>query len=288
MAITRRRVMQLSAGGALALAVGGRAALAGDDPVAAVRDNALGYFGGRGYGEAPPLGMLTGAEFNGGLRYDESRAEPPSEPAMAVQPSARIEDIPQRTRPGVLAGFTIFGLSRPAPADPAAFFTEVLDFLVEERRLDPKRMLFVSTERFRPLVDQIERVDAGQVFERDMAEAMAAGDGSGYFAPAGHPQAPKMLSVGVHYRLPGAAAGGEVAYPPQDHIEIAEIGIAPPEGAHDASLGAGIGLERVAMAEGEAVPDFEETRLNLLRIIEEEARRTGKDLPPGYTMFASL
>jgi hypothetical protein len=42
------------------------------------------------------------------------------------------------------------------------------------------------------------------------------------------------------------------------------------------------------MAEGEAIPDFEETRLNLLRIIEDEARRTGKDLPPGYTMFASL
>ena len=42
------------------------------------------------------------------------------------------------------------------------------------------------------------------------------------------------------------------------------------------------------MAEGETVPDFEETRLNLLRVIEDEARRTGKDLPPGYTMFASL
>jgi hypothetical protein len=42
------------------------------------------------------------------------------------------------------------------------------------------------------------------------------------------------------------------------------------------------------MAEGTAVPDFEETRLNLLRVIEDEARRTGKELPPGYAMFAAL
>lgn len=51
---------------------------------------------------------------------------------------------------------------------------------------------------------------------------------------------------------------------------------------------AGIGLERVAIAEDKPIPDFEESRLNLLRIIEDEARREGKPLPPGYAMFASL
>lgn len=52
--------------------------------------------------------------------------------------------------------------------------------------------------------------------------------------------------------------------------------------------GAGLGLERLALAEGAPVPDFEESRLNLLRLIEDEAERTGKPLPDGYAMFASL
>ena len=42
------------------------------------------------------------------------------------------------------------------------------------------------------------------------------------------------------------------------------------------------------MAEGADVPDFNESRLNLLRLIEDEAARTGKPLPDGYTKFASL
>ncbi len=119
-------------------------------------------------------------------------------------------------------------------------------------------------------------------------KAKAEGDGSGFFAPKGHPYAPQEATVGIYYRLPDARSGAELSYPPEDHIEVAEVGIAPFGGDPNRPQGAGIGMERVAMAEGEAIPDFEETRLNLLRIIEDEARRTGKDLPPGYTMFASL
>ncbi len=288
MDLTRRRLMQLSAGGALALTADAHAALAAADPVDAVRANALRFFSGRGFTEASPLGMLTGAEFNGGLRYDETQPGPLVGPAMTVQTAARIGDIEERTRPGVLAVFTIFGISHPQPVEPTLHVAGIVDFLIDERRLDRDRLLFVSTERFRPLVDRLDRVDAAQVLERSFDEALAIGDGSGVFAPAGHPLAPRTASVGVYYRLPGTAKGGAVAYPPQGHIEIAEIGIASLEGDHHAPLDAAIGLERVAMAEGNAVPDFEETRLNLLRVIEDEARRTGKDLPPGYTMFAAL
>jgi hypothetical protein len=79
-----------------------------------------------------------------------------------------------------------------------------------------------------------------------------------------------------------------LSYPPEGYLDIAEVGIAPFGGDPGRPLFAGLGLERIAMAEGEEVSDFGETRLNLLRVIEDEAKRTGKGLPPGYTMFASL
>ncbi len=286
MALTRRRMVQLSAAGAVAVATGIRTAAAGsatDD----VRANALRFFGARGFVEKPPLSMLTDAAFNGGLRYDETRPEPVAIPAVSVQPAARVDDIAERSRPGVLASFTIFGVARPGPAEPGAMLSDVMGFLLSERKLDLDRMLFVSTSHFRPLIGRLEGVTAERFLERPMDEARAAGDGSGFFAPAGHPDRPDYATVGVYYRVPGAS-GVPTSYPPEDHIEIAEVGIVPSGGDPDAPQIGGFGIERVAMAEGENVPNFEETRLNLLRIIEDEAERTGKELPPGYRMFASL
>jgi hypothetical protein len=288
MDLTRRRVIHLSAAGAAVLTVGSRFALAASAPADDVRDNALRYFGGHGFAETPPLEMITDSAFNGGLRYDETTPNPPSAPTVTVQTAARVDDIAERERPGVLAAFTIFGIALPGTAKPGLLLSSVMDFLMTERKLDPGRILLVSTEYFRPLVDQVDGIDAYRMFERSAEEAKAAGDGSGFFAPKGHPYAPQEATVGIYYRLPDAEEGAELSYPPEDHIEIAEVGIAPFGGDPNRPQVAAIGMERMAMAEGEAIPDFEETRLNLLRIIEDEARRTGKDLPPGYTMFASL
>ncbi len=253
-----------------------------------VRDNALHYFGGHGFAETPPLEMITDSTFNGGLRYDDTRPAPPSAPIVTVQPAARIDDIAERERPGVLALFTIFSITIPGGAEPGLLLTSVLDFLMSERKLDPARILFVSTEDFRPVADQVDGIDAYRIFERRAEEAKAAGDGSGFFAPKGHPYAPQEVTVGIYYRLPDAKEDAELSYPPEGHIELAEVGIAPFGGDPNRAQVGGFGLERVAMAEGEDIPDFEETKLNLLRIIEDEAKRTGKDFPPGYTMFASL
>jgi hypothetical protein len=164
-----------------------------------------------------------------------------------------------------------------------------MDFLVSQEGLDPEKLVFVSTDMFRPYRDRFAAAKAGRFIERSREEAYATGDGSGYFAPKGHPLAPSYPTVGVYYPDPrDVAAVDDLAYPPAGHIEIAEVGISPLDQAATTYEGGGLGLERLAMAEGEDIPDFEETWLNLLRVIEDEAERTGKPLPDGYTKFASL
>ena len=285
MTIDRRTLLRFSAAGAAALATGGRIAFAAPGPIDEIQSSALGYFGKHGFAELPPLSMITGEAFNGGIRFDETDNDSPSGPTIRVQPAARVDDIADRSLPGVLALFNIIGL-RDADAEGGTLLSRVMDFLTNARQLDPGRMLFVSTELLRPQIGRVDGVSADRVIERPMDEAKAAGDGSGFFAPAGHPLQPAYPTVSLHYPLPGIEPDPSPTYPPEGYIEIAEIGLPSPDGAGD--TGAGIGLERVAMAEGEDVPDFERTLLNLLRIIEDEAARTGKPLPDGYTKFASL
>jgi hypothetical protein len=283
--LNRRSLIGLSAASAVALAVGGRVAMA-KGATGEIHDNALAYFGKLGFAELPPLSMITGDDFNDGLRYDETRPETVDYDTITVQTSARIDDIAEKDRPGVLAGFTIIGLQSPPDAEPGALVRHVMNFLIEERMLDPAKLRFISTELFRPHLESTAGVITERFFERPLSVARAAGDGSGFFAPKGHPQNPELPTVGVYYPLPETADDTKISYPPDGFIEIAEIGLHEP--GNPRHLAAGIGLERVAMAEGEELPDFDETRLNLLRVIEDEARRTGKPLPPGYTKFASL
>ncbi|MCB1490147.1 MAG: hypothetical protein KDJ86_00730 [Bauldia sp.] len=284
MTLDRRHLLQIAATGAAGLVIGGRHAFAVAGPIDAIADDTVSHFGRLGFGQVPPLGLITGDEYNDGLRYDETRPEPPVAPELVIQPVARVSDIAERDRPGVLPGFNIIGLQKPGPAD-GSLLALLIDFLVRRRGLDPNRMLYVSTEELAPHIERIDTLASGTFYERSAEEAVAAGDGSGVFAPPGHPNSPNFHSVGVYYPLPGTAPGTPAAYPPDGYIEIAEIGI-PLEGEGDQA--AGIGLERLALAEGETVPDFEETLLNLLRTIEDEAARTGKPLPDGYTKFASL
>ncbi len=284
MTLNRRNLLQLSAAGAVAAAAGGRFAWAATDAERAIAENAAAYFAGLGYKSVPPLDLITGDAFNGGLRFDESDSVSSDGPTIRLQTAARVEDIPERDRAGVLATFDIIGLSHPEPEDDT-ILPAVLRFLIDERGLDPAKMLMVSTEEFRPHLDDLDGFDASRFLERPFAEARTMGDGSGYFAPSGHPAGPAIASVGLYYPVPGTEPDGDPIYPPPDHIEIAEIGIARDAAGHTA---AGLGLQRLAMAEGNPVPDFDETRLNLLRLLEDESERTGKPLPDGYTQFASL
>jgi hypothetical protein len=288
MILTRRRVMQLTAMSAAALA-GSRTAVSAATAADADGQRAARYFRARGFADVQPLPMITGDGFNGGLRYDDTRADLPSVPEVIVQPSARVDDIVQRSDIGVLAGFNILAVRRPGDtAEAPSLLKDVMTYLVEERGLDPDRMLFVSTGQFRPHLDTIDGVTTKHFIERPLREAEATGDGSGMFAPKGHPQAPREATASIHYRLPQTLEDTPTEYPPRGYIELGEVGLSGAEKGNGRAQIAGFGLERVAIAAGEPTSNFEETRLNLLRVIEDEARRTGKDLPPGYTKFASL
>ncbi len=286
MTLSRRNVLELSIGGAAALVAGKRPAAAARRPLDEIRESALAFFQGRGHVPAPSLAMITGYDFNGGLCFDDTRPETPPGPWMAFQTAARIDDIAERNRPGVLAGFTIISVGRPRPADSSTPLDAILEFLVEVRGLRPERMAFVSTAVFKPLIERFEPLRAGRFIERDITEAKEAGDGSGYFAPSGHPYGPSEYTVGIYYPI-GDAVAAPSTYPPDGYVEIAEI-VTPPADSLRGPQQGGIGLERLAMAEGKPIPDFEESRLDLLRMIEEEAEREGKPLPPGITAFASL
>lgn len=284
MILNRRHMIGLSAAGAAGVALGvPRASAAATDDI---RADALAYFGKQGFVEVPPLSLITGHAFNGGLRYDDTGVAHTQPRWISIQPAARVEDIAQRARPGVLAGFHVIVLRQPDAGDDD-MLVRVVGYLVDERKLDPTKLVFVSTEHFKPHLTRKNVMRGGRFVERSMADAKAAGDGSGVFAPKDHPHNPNLNTVGLYYPVRGATPPATLQYPPQGHLEIAEIEI-PERGTKAASQLAAIGLERLAMAEGKPSPDFEGSRRDLLKAIEQEAKRTGKPLPPGYQAFAKL
>ena len=285
MRLSRRKVIGFSAAGAATLAIGGRFASAATPATDDIRRHALGYFGARGFVQTPPLGLITGYPFNDGLRYDESRMQYPQRNWFSIQYSARVDDIAGRNQPGVLAGFHIMAIGHPAPAAPGTLLTAVLEYLIAERKLDPTRVLFVSTELFKPHLERVARHGTNRFMQRSLAEAKAAGDGSGHFAPKGHPAQPSFATAGIYYAAPGLGPPSPTSYPPRGYIEIAEVPIPVNDGRQGETGNAGIGLERLAMAEGKPIPDFEQSRRVLLQMIEQEAKQSGKPLPPGHARF---
>jgi hypothetical protein len=288
MNLNRRRLIGLSAAGAAILASGVRPASAATAASDEIRNHAMTYFGKRGFTATPPLGLLTGHPFNGGLRYDESRSQYPQQNWFTIQYAARVEDIAERNRPGVLAGFNFMAIGHPAPADSGTLLTLVLEYLINARKLDPARMLFVSTELFKPHLERVTRHGTNRFMQRSLAEAKAAGDGSGHFAPKGHPANPSFATVGIYYAVPGVTPTLPTSYPPPGLFEIAEAPITIGAGRQGETGNAGIGLERLAMAEGKPIPDFEQSRRVLLQTIEQEAKQSGKPLPPGHARFKAL
>ncbi len=290
MAVSRRTLLSLTMTGAAGLALGPKLGHAASETVssttATLAADFTSHFGRLGYDWIAPLQMITGHSFNGGLRYDDTRKDPVPGKSMFVQPAARVEDAARGDVPGVLALFTIFGVRVDRPEEPGALFGQVLTWLVEQRGLDPARLVFVSTDTFMPYRDRHDIVRAGRVLQRARDEARNAGDGSGFFAPKGHPEEPAIDTVGIYYPLPGAPTG-ELSYPLNGYLEIGEISITPLDRSAVSFEACGFGLERLVMAEGGAAPDFETSRQALLRLIEHEADRTGAALPKGYEIFSA-
>jgi len=294
MPMSRRHLLELSLAGAAGLAAGPGRAFAAAQSAAPTVDRLMldfaDHFHTKGYVLAEALPLITGDSFNGGLRYDDSRTVTLGGKSAFIQPAARISDLAHRGDPGVLALFTICGLHRPAPAEPGVLFVDLLTYLVERAGIDPQRLVFVSTEVFVPYGEAHDAVRAGKTLLRPREEAMAAGEGSGYFAPAEHPAKPAFDTVSLHYPIDGLTRAPGIETPLDGYAEIAEIGITPLDGTRtDTETGSetgGFGLERVIMAGDGLVPNFEASRQTLLQSIEEEAARDGKTLPPGYHLFA--
>jgi hypothetical protein len=286
--LDRRSVMRLCAGAAAAVAMRTPGHAASDSTTDSIREDAVYDLTGLGYKELPALPLITGDSFNGGIRYDETRPENPDGAWLTVQRCARIDDIAEKDRPGVLASFTLLGLGVSNPRHQGVVFEHILHFLTTQRGLDPSRIVYVSTELFEPYRDKFEIARAGRFIERPLAEAKTAGDGSGYFRPAGHPLQPEIPTVGIYYPLPDTEPPESLALPLEGYLEIGEASTLPLDGDTVQPEGGGLGLERLAMVEGGEAPSFEESRLALLAACQSEADRDGKALPPGYADFDAL
>ncbi|MCB1793881.1 MAG: hypothetical protein KDJ70_05505 [Candidatus Competibacteraceae bacterium] len=249
----------------------------------------LDYFTKSGFTRLPAMDLITGHDFNDGLRYDDTPQSYPPGRSVRIQDCMRMEDLPRKGEPGILPYFHILSLSIEKPAFRGELLTTMLDYLVTEGGLDPKKLVLVSTDRFRPFLPLLETrgIEAGRFVERNRAEAMAKGDGSGYFNPLGHPYVTGQYTVSLHYAL---NAGGEKKlseYPLPSHLEIAEVAFDPDlEKSPPREMG-GIGLERLLLAQGKAIDDFDTSRKKGVAAVEAEAKRRMVALPKAYRRIST-
>ncbi|MES0880670.1 hypothetical protein [Roseibium sp. SCP14] len=283
MLLDRRQLMNLSVAGAAGLLLPGSKAFAKDEMATGFLD----HFSAQGFEALEPLGLLTDFGFNGGLRFDDTRPTYPDGPSACVQPACRIDDISKAGEPGVLALFNIMVVNMPDPSRSGDVAEWLIEFAIEKGELDPEQLVFVSTDLFEPYLNDSALLQKGRFIRRDLNDAMSAGDGSGYFAPAGHPQTPGFPTAGIYYPS-NSGTSGELSYPLPDYLEIGEIALADRQAARPGPVGGGFGLERLMMASGKPAPDFTESRVAFLEMARKEAEQSGKRLPPGYEAYAKF
>jgi hypothetical protein len=247
----------------------------GPSPIDNLKKEGVQFFLRKGYRDVGELPLITNEPFNGGLRYDEDMGDV-REAAFRVQRCARIEDVHGKGKRGVLPHFTLLAASAPLTAKPE-FFSEVFEFLITARQLDPKKMTITTTRMAEVYFLLFKRwgILDQQIRHRDIEEAKARGDGSGYFAPRGHPRCPGAPSFSVHYQL----VDGE-------EIELAEMSF-PEKTAGESQAVGGIGLERLAMAEGMVAPSWEEALQKMHKHVAGELKERGGDAPEGYKRLAN-
>lgn len=213
------------------------------------------FYRQEGYADVEPLPLQTGtADFNGGLRYDETGVFDGTN-EMALQPVARMEDADRVDRRDVLFAFNIFATSWHSGDSLAASLERAFAVLIDPVGLSPDRFLLVSVpvfEAFRPTVESIGLDWDRQVVLRNADEARAAGDGSGYFR---HPDPSIDLAVptvGLHYWIGERDPVVDRAYPlPADWTEVGEQGL----DQEVTMTAAGMGVERLVFARTGLLPD---------------------------------
>jgi hypothetical protein len=249
----------------------------------------LDFFTKSGFTRLPAMDLITGHSFNDGLRFDETPQSYPFGRSLWIQNCVRIEDLSRKGEPGVLPYFHILGLSIEKPAFRGELLTQMLDYLVNQAELDPKKLVLVSTDHFKPYLHHLEtfRIETGQFVERDRTEAMARGDGSGFFNPSGHPYVTGQHTVSIHYALNIVDEKILLQYPLPRHLEIAEIVFDPDLKISLPREMAGIGLERLLLAQGKAIDGFDESRQKAVTAIKAESKRRSVALPKAYRKISN-
>ncbi|MEO0980869.1 MAG: hypothetical protein AAFY24_26660, partial [Pseudomonadota bacterium] len=163
--------------------------------------------------------------------------------------------------------------------------THLRRFAVETEKINPEKFVFVSTEVFEPHFTSDPLLQKGRFVKRDLEEARAAGDGSGFFSPDGHPDTNGFNSVSIHYPI-GGGSEGTLAYPLSGFLEIGEISLAEAGSGTGGTVGGGFGLERLALASGRQAPDYTQSRANLFALAQQETASSGNALPEGLKAFA--
>ena len=251
---------------------------------------ASGFFEGLGFGRIEPLPLVTSDAFNGGVRYDDTRPDYGRGKTLVEQPCCRVEDLRRSDDPAVLALFTICAIRDSAPRYRGEVLEQGLDFLVNGANLDPARLVLVTTDEFAGLEHIAEQHGIGgqQIVTRDREEALAAADGSGYFAPADHPLEPAYWTAGIYYAPEPQDFGSELNYPMDGFLEIGEYVLANSDESGDRSELLALGVERLAMARGDGRFSFEESVAAAISMIDDEASAHQVKRPTAYTTLTQL
>ena len=221
----------------------------------------------QGFTQIPPLPLTGGPSATDGYNYDEgmTRADWRNR-RYVVQPCARVDDIGERKRRGVLPTFSQGAWqTNPGKALPLA-----VDFLIEAVGLR-REALALTTIRGNPLLPYVEKAGftPRQVRLRSTAAAKRAGDGSGWFVDRSTGQGCPSLSI---------------EYTRGSHtLEIAELGTC--EGLPGKPVHTVFGLERLDWAVTGTIATWDEVLPRLLAYSRAAHKNSGAPMPSGYAKF---
>ena len=235
-----------------------------------MRNELINYFEAHAYRPVQPLPLVTGIEFNGGLVFDDDTSQMGSN-EYCIQASARVDDIDEKNKPGTLPLFHIIALSSARGIRPNQSIDLSLRFIVDQLGLVPSRLRVTGTKNLLAHLPLLKKygLQESQIRFVDFNDARAAGKGSGYFEPKGHPRSPSFETYSIEYVMPNG-----------QEIEIAEIGLD--------GTGLGLGIERLTMARHNQLLNWTQGLKSFRDAVQASAKRQSLPLPKGYYEILGL
>ena len=252
-------------------------------------DGTTTFLAQRGYKNVPPKSLLTNEPFNDGVCFDDTRERYPSGKWYSVQPASRVEDYNRESETGVLPYFHILSLHNSENTTFDGLLRLMLTYLTKQCRLDPARLVITSTSLFKPYLNALPEygMKETQFFERDLTQAKAQGDGSGFFNPKGLPHLNGGYpTAAFDYVMTSDTPIKNKTYPLKGALEIGEIRIAEDPKQTINPQSGGFGLERLLLAMGKPGIRYEDSRRSAMTAMRDQSEATGKALPIAYGKLA--